>query len=583
MSNDTSDQDHHPDWERTQDGSLRFHRTIEKARKKPLPTFVLPLCLVGLLVVFQLIPYTGVILMIFGGVYLTLAAIQVTIICFILDAVKGTIPQVLLALPLGLIIFHAYNVIEEQVAISALEAKLQAENKVDVLLYDPAKHDLISKRAVQTVREFQVPTAYETWQRNRKETYFKASVLTSKVQCETVREDSQNKISKHTRSIKTPKGREDICILTAPLEPTKQRVTVKDTRAPEEYKGVKFGVTRTALLLDGKEQGGYLTAVRRKLVFWPLPWFGCGLNSGAPSWDCGGGFKRTIYRLEHLPEKAKERGLKDPLPLMLGLKKRNGLTEQDKQAAAPLLETAQGLAALVIDDAHEALARINQDPKFRGPSNFSFSLISDMDKLVANRKLLFETFYKYAGSDPKKDYNEDRHAKALAKAIYHMPLDYLKEEKDKLIQTLMDHKWWQRYPLLYVRMVDAGSASHPAYIKRYLYSPGEKRQQTYVGALALCRMPSLGPAEIAQLQTEFSRASRKKDQSYYEALFVALLRHGRLEEIRPYLEKDDALKPGRWYAKVIEVHSKAPSAMPNNCMMRRWTYFERLHPSMKPL
>jgi hypothetical protein len=137
------------------------------------------------------------------------------------------------------------------------------------------------------------------------------------------------------------------------------------------------------------------------------------------------------------------------------------------------------------------------------------------------------------------------------------------------------------YPLLYVRLADAGPKVYSIYRDQFLAQNATERDKT-LAVIAICRIGQADSELLSAMNSESAKfnAGELKDLNYQSALLVALLKlgHGATSESSGW-SSSHVLK--RWYDAVVLDRSKTEVG-PNNCMPMAWLESAYIPRSLAP-
>lgn len=300
-------------------------------------------------VVLQLSPFPGVILMMFGAALLAGLLVHVFLGALAIEALIGRIPRIFVAIPiLAYGAYYGMYMFESQ-QIAAETAKLRNENDNVTLKFDPAAQALVVKDAWGFVADHKILVAYQpspqythteytSYRRLPGDLCKEASAAWANLPTVFERADvginyhslGRNPYSDTWRPVY---GDEDmsLCMLRLPETPKRDIVAVVEREATAAgEKGDAQGLVRSTsikeIALDfvsgDKTLASYHNALVTRLPPIPRLYIGCALDSGAPAWRCAAGFIRQP-QMEIVA---------DPIGIVLGISK---LTRTELASAPP--------------------------------------------------------------------------------------------------------------------------------------------------------------------------------------------------------------------------------------------------------
>jgi hypothetical protein len=140
------------------------------------------------------------------------------------------------------------------------------------------------------------------------------------------------------------------------------------------------------------------------------------------------------------------------------------------------------------------------------------------------------------------------------------------------------------YPLLYLRLADAGPRMYSIYRDQFLAQNATEREKL-LAVIAICRVGQADSELISAIYSEWAKfdSAELRDDNYQTALFVALLKLGQESTVKSS-SRPNSQTTKAWYEAVLAGRGKTDVG-PNNCMPMEWpedTYVPRtLAPSLK--
>jgi hypothetical protein len=320
--------------------------------------------LTGVIFLLQLIPFTGIFLMLVAAPLWSIATINLGFLSIGVEVLTRRISPLWLALPV--IWFGGYaavaHVSNQQAA--GLDAEIRAANagqrmtfvaSSQALVFDTSLYGL-SGAAGEIVRAYRVPVAYQT-STDKRNPVHRASRIALDPLCQDIRSDrSYQAAGINVSWFHAPGGVgsrslvKGMCSVNAPEDPTLPVVLVQGTEKKHKERLVPHTLARVSITAPGGGSAQLVAGVAeplRRLL--PMPYMGCGLNSGAPSWDCFAGFwrKRVV-----LGGDARYSATIDVIADALGLERVFAADRRDEIAAMP----PPGLDRIVRSNTDKSLA-----------------------------------------------------------------------------------------------------------------------------------------------------------------------------------------------------------------------------------
>ncbi len=543
--------------------------------------FFWPLVASILLVILQLNPYSGLFLMMAGGGFLTGIAFLAFLAGLTIDCLNYKVSRVFLIIPLGFLAWYYSLVIEQRFRIFAYESEASDTNPQLLLKFDPQQHSLVTKHADELVISHKIPVVFSR-SNNYKDTLFLSYRVEHSETCKSIPKDSLSRIGRIGFRFRAPNGEEtrvrNLCRLRFPERPTKKIVEVHIKEPKIWLRKATIEENIFTLIFEGKELGQYRTGVIYRYPLLPFPFFACGLNSGAPSWDCGGGFRKRLHKLDTTPRMSDIAKEEHPIAIMLGLK-RYSLSDLKEFKSYPLNQPALRVmrqeSIRVTERVFHELERLMRTPNVSQPFGFEYSLVANKEYLRVKADRLVKAFIIFVKeAERHNSYSlAYENANATATAIAGLPPEQFAKYSQKIFNIIRKSDWTKRRPSVYIRAADAGQNTFVKYKSDLI---GRTVLRPFASALAICRLPRIDNDVRSFLKSEFIRIApdlAQKNEDYHEALFLALIRHGERNAVKSTLENyGKNMRRIRWYNKVLESHHADRKKMPNNCMIVRWQY-----------
>ena len=279
--------------------------------------------LLALIAVFalQAFPYTGVFVMILGGLALAGLLVQVFLISLLVEAYLGRVPRVLAAIPIiayasyyGL---YAYQTINIQLK----SAQLQQRNPGKIFDFNPEVHSLVTPDA-RLVTQYAIPVAYQPDKNIKPEDHLAFRLVRSE-QCNNLPKDGRHSVQKfgvHFGNV----FQNNVCDLRFAESPPRKVVrAVKHGDTGETWNGtLGIGEQLTEIIVDGAVVGSFRTASVWRLPIFPRLNIGCGLRNFS-DWKCDAEFFASHVKIDTIPHSVDHGKYGSPESVMLGIAKYN--------------------------------------------------------------------------------------------------------------------------------------------------------------------------------------------------------------------------------------------------------------------
>lgn len=269
-----------------------------------MPKSLLFFAFAAIIYLLQLWPYTGVGLMIFAASAWPILTVNAGFGGIALEATTGRVHPAWLVLPLAWFAGYVFIAYQSQAELSALDARVRMHNADKRLVIDgPADaYALVFSdspgEAKAAVSLLDIPVAYETDRQGERTSHI-AYRLTRDDTCDRLRNSRVYRDARYFAfSVSEDRDRvEGICGFSRPEDPALPVVTITESKVQRtESLLLQASVTTLTVRAPSGEQVELLTGSATALGWFPMPVFGCGLNSAQPSWDCFYGFMRTERR-----------------------------------------------------------------------------------------------------------------------------------------------------------------------------------------------------------------------------------------------------------------------------------------------
>ena len=333
--------------------------------------------LTGLLYLLQLVPFTGVFLMMLAAPLWSVLTINAGFLSLAIEALMGATRRIWLLAPLAWFGGYAVAAQLSDQHYRALDAELRARNAAERIAFDPHRQALVIKPDADQlsglpasyVQDYRVPVVYEESANFKTASHLARRVGVQPI-CTTIRSDPSYSAASihawglHERAQGRPKLSGEFCALSMPEDPLVPivRVEAEKRRQAVDELLVPHWLTRVTISDD---RGGVatLTAGHAQPLTWlPQPIMGCALNSSAPSWDCFAGFRRRELGLGG--EGGYGRATGQVIATALGLEAAHFTTRRDEIAAYEI-PSLDGLVERHTDIALANLEAVLADPTRR--------------------------------------------------------------------------------------------------------------------------------------------------------------------------------------------------------------------------
>jgi hypothetical protein len=529
------------------------------------------LCLIVFLAL-EYFPLTGLYLMFLGGAIFAGLLVHLFLASLFVEALMARIPRVFILVPL--IAYGAYYAayFREGWQVSQLSQQLPATNPGKIYDFDPAADSLVMSEAQQFVETHDVPVVYEP-NKNFPEAYLSERLIT-RTQCKGIKKDTQNRVTTfgvHFNDV----FQQQICLLRFPERPTNKAVKVTLVGDPQIW-ARRAGIRQqtTEISVYDKTIGSFTRGFIWRLPAFPYLLIGCGLVDQPPSWSCIAEFNRHLRTIDGIPETVDRTKFDDPVSVMLGIRKYVAADLSNFAGFAsnlPVLDAVHAEPEKVENSVFDDLNAIIDGKNPKVPFNLGYSLSTNPDRLAPLADGMARRLLALVHADVRATPNWREQLEALAGAIGALPHDPFVNVAGTLFEAVKANPDLaiRKYPMIYVRMGEAGTMALPFYRDQFMENDIKGWQRMFP-VLALCRIGEADANLIEELKKRYNSVDLQgggDPVNYKTALFVTLLKLGQESFLREnHPDKGDR---DQWYADVLSGKGLTKIG-PNNCMPEEW-------------
>ncbi|MBU2580489.1 MAG: hypothetical protein KJ622_02060 [Alphaproteobacteria bacterium] len=337
-----------------------------------LPHALAWLALTAVIYLLQVIPFTGIFLMILAAPFWSIITVNAGFFFLALEALARPQHRMWLLAPALYLIGYVFYANQSHQEFARLDAEFREFNAGKSVAFDPRANDLVIAKkadglggaALTFVRDYDLEVAYVA-NANYATAGHIATRIGLKSICDGIRKNPDARAARiygHGLHI-DGKISKTHCSYSGPEDPRRPAVRI----SIEQAKSESWLLPATIHTLTIKDPYGRVTELKTgqaaPLPWIPMPVMGCALNSGAPSWDCFQGFFRL--RQQGLGATGTYgAGNIQVLADAMGLQK----TNTTKRAAAPAVDLPRPLQENIVKRADlslENLKTIIADPTAR--------------------------------------------------------------------------------------------------------------------------------------------------------------------------------------------------------------------------
>lgn len=538
------------------------------------------------LCLLQLIPFTGVFLMVLGGAFWTGLLVHFFLLALAIEAFLRRVPRELLLVPVlaygGYYAMYAF----ETFRIAQTTAELRSANSGKVFDFNADSHSLVTPVAQAFVQTHVIPVVYASDPYAVPERYVSFRLM-PRNECNIGR-DSQNRIQQWGVSSRIWSGSNKPCLLRYPQVPTREVVLVAKIGDEEIWKRKTDISTQTSqLIVGGKILGMYKTASIWRLPVFPFLVIGCGLNSGQARWQCTADFWRTHAALDTVPDGIDRQRFDGPESVMLGIPKYSAAEFSDFRPHAQnsaMYATLLDEPKRVEDRTFAQLRELVDGGSPDVPPNFGYTLSQDPARLMPFAEAMANRFIELANVLGGQEYLYQY--EGLATALKALPDDTLARVALPLrlhYVEVSSRNEAERFRDLNARILRLSGPTPPDFLENeFMTTRGYRR---LFPVLAMCRTGAASPTVIERMKSlllEESSAPATNDD-IKTALIVTLIKLGEARYVadeRSQLFTNAQPDFGGWLDAVL-AGKGATDVGPNNCMTRNWNGRRAGKPSLK--
>jgi hypothetical protein len=506
---------------------------------------------------------------------------QLVLLSLLVDAARGTLPRAAGLIPLIFYVSYYLAFWEQGIHIKLESDELRKTNPKLILQFDSKLHSLVTDQADVFAATHSIPVVY-----TRDPSYLQDGFLSYRLiardkigeylarnmdEVQILSVDWDDSIVSNVRVLRIPE-RPPNMIITA---------SVHDDNG-EGWKDWNIGFRTTSLSVNGQTIGTFKSGYVHRLPVVPFFTIGCKFSSEPSRRRCRADFTTERVPIESRPDSLDRTLYPDPVSIMLGIKSLSHFEIAHHNSdvggdlptrATPGEDAAFGTLQAVINGRSPPLSwgtgfLIANNPSRLAP--FAAAMTNRLIDLV------------HGGFDVPGRLEQIR---LLVNGIVALrPVEFATVQD--LLSNLArgDIGILNTYPLLYLRLADAGPRMYSIYRDQFLVQDATQREKL-LAVIAICRVGQADSELISALYSEWAKfdSGNQKDDNYRTALFVALLKFGQENTVKNSSQQNSPTLKA-WYEAVLADRGKT-DAGPNNCMPMEWpedTYVPRtLAPSLK--
>jgi hypothetical protein len=490
---------------------------------------------------------------------------QFVFLSLFVDALRGTLPRAVALIPILFYSSYYFAYWEQGVHITLTSEELRRTNPRDIVDFDPRSYSLVMDKADLFAASHSIAVVYAHDASFVRDEYVSYRLIArDKIKQYLSGNDSDVQIlSVYWNDVIQPNVRE----LRFPERPKHRilSVTVHDDPG-EGWKDFSVGMETTLLSLDGRIIGAFKSAYVRRLPIVPFFTIGCKFLVEPPTRMCKADFITEQMPIESRPDSVDRALYHDPVSIMLGIK---GLSRMEMADLRGFSGDAPPRAAPGEDEAFEALRDVISG---RSPALSWATLIlisGDSSRLAPFAAGMAKRFLDLSRLENADLPGHSEQAALLATGIAALGPAEFASVQGQLVDLAQSDGLRDEYPLLYLRLADAGPKLFAIYRDQFL-AQSRTQKEKLLAALAICRIGQADSELISAIKSEWSESDNDaaKADNYRAALFVALAKLGQETLLRSSARSSSKVLQG-WYDAVLAGRGKTDVG-PNNCMPLEW-------------
>jgi hypothetical protein len=501
---------------------------------------------------------------------------QFVLLALLVDALTGALPRAAALIP---VVFYSSYYLEywrQGVQVERVSQELRTTNPGRIIEFDPKQHSLVIDQADVFAATHAIPVVYA-----RDPSYLQDGYASYRL---IERDRIKDYLGGNVEGVQffsvewggTVQPR--VGELRFSERPQHRLVTAAAHDSDGEgWKDWNIGFRTTSLDVDGKIIGLFKSGYVDRLPAIPFFAIGCRFSSEPGKRICHAEFATERTSIESRPDSVNWVLYPDPVSIMLGIKGRSEheIARFHKSdlgiRAAPGEDAAFSALQDVIDGRSPPLSWRTNFLIGNNPSRLAPFAVAMTDRFLALND----------GGTPDVPTRLEQISLLVAGIVALRPSEF-SGVADRLSDLLRrDSNLQSNYPLLYVRLADAGPKVYSIFRDQFLALNATERDKT-LAVIAICRIGQADSELLSAMNSESAKfnAGELKDLNYQSALLVALLKlgHGATTESSGW-SSSHVLK--RWHDAVVLDRSKTEVG-PNNCMPMDWPENAYIPDSLAP-
>jgi hypothetical protein len=330
-----------------------------------------------------------------------------------------------------------------------------------------------------------------------------------------------------------------------------------------------IGFEITTLSSEGTIVGVFKSGYVRQLPIIPFFTIGCKFSSETSKRACQAEFATERVLIESRPNSVDCTLYPDPVSIMLGIK----ALSNNQIAHFRNADLGDNLPIHAVPGEDAAFAALQDIVDAKSPRlswATSFLIASNPSRLTPLAAGMTKRFLDLSQGGAVFVPGRLDQTRLLAVGILALrPAEFATAQDPLSDLARRDSSVRDNYPLLYLRLADAGPKMYSIYRDQFLSQNATEREKL-LAITAICRIGQADSELTSAIESEWAKfdSGELNDNNYQSALFVALLKLGQESTIKNSGRPNSPILRG-WYDAILAGRGKTDSG-PNNCMPMEW-------------
>ena len=504
---------------------------------------------------------------------------QLIFVSLFVDALRGVLPRSVALIPF---LFYSSYYVAYSVQANHINLELEELRKTNpgrIVAFDPQLYSLVMDKADAFVANYSIPVVFAHDASYIRDEYISYRLMATDrigqylsrnnvyVQSFSVYWD--NVIQANVRELKFPERPRHRII----------SVSVQDNPG-EGWKDFNIGTETISMSMEGRVIGTFKSGYVRKLPTLPFFTIGCTYSTISSRRVCQAEFITERMAIESRPDSVDRALYNDPVSIMLGIKQ---LSQKEMSNFRGFPGDASVRAAPGEDEAFTALSDIIEGRSPVLSWEMGPLIAGDFSRLAPFAGGMAKRFLELTGPDSADLPGRRQQAELLATGITALRPPDFASVLGGFLELARRDDVRDQFPLLYLRLADAGEKLFPIYRDQFL-TQNATQQERLLAALAICRIGVADTELISAINSEWTGWKESSgvvdSDNFRAALFVTMEKLGQEETLRTSPRSRSRVLQG-WYEAVLAGRGKTEIG-PNNCMPMDWPGSSYVPPFMAP-